>query len=166
VQLSAIVDDDAPLARVQFFVDGLPIGVPLITAPWVTTWNTSGTNAALPHMISARATDLLGRTGASALLSVQVDNGPAISNVTVAAGLTSTSQRVTWSTDMPGDGQVEYGLTTAYGTATPVDALPALRHDMQLTSLAPGAIYHYRVKSRDANGGLATSPDGTFYTLP
>ena len=28
--LSAVVDDDAPIVRVQFFVDGLPVGLSIL----------------------------------------------------------------------------------------------------------------------------------------
>src|SRR5205814_8316910 len=38
--LSAVVDDDQPLARVQFLVDGQPIGTPLASAPYTTEWDT------------------------------------------------------------------------------------------------------------------------------
>jgi hypothetical protein len=166
VQLSAVVDDDVPLARLQFFVDGLPVGPVLTSAPYTATWNSAGFNPLLPHTLSARATDLLGRSGASGLVSVQVDNGPQISNLSVGPGLTATSMRVTWTTDLPSDGQVEFGLGPQYELSTPVDVVADTRHDMQLTGLAPGAVYHFRVRSRDAQGALATSPDATFNTLP
>ncbi|MBV8713895.1 MAG: fibronectin type III domain-containing protein [Chloroflexi bacterium] len=165
-QLSAVVDDDAPIARMQFFVDGLPVGTPVTAAPYTVTWNTAGLSTLVPHTVSARATDVIGRSGASAGVSVQVDNGPLIRSVTMAPGLTATSAQVTWSTDVPADGQVEYGLTTAYELSTPVDLVADTRHQMQLTGLAPGAVYHYRVRSRDANGAAAVSADGVFYTLP
>jgi hypothetical protein len=166
VQVSAVVDDDVPLARLQFFVDGLPVGPVLSSAPYTATWNSAGFNPLVPHTVSARATDLLGRSGASALVDVQVDNGPVISNLSVGPGLTGTSERVTWTTDVPSDGQVEFGLGAAYELSTPVDLVAGTVHDMQLTGLVPGMMYHYRVRSRDAQGAVAISADGTFYTLP
>ena len=165
-QLSAVVDDDAPLARLQFFVDGAPVGPVLTAAPYVATWNSLGLNPLVPHTISARATDVMGRSGASASVAVQVDNGPTLANVGVAPGLTASSARVTWTTDIPADGQVDYGLTTAYELSTPVDLVANSRHEMELTGLAPGAAYHYRVRSRDANGAAAVSADRVFYTMP
>ena len=163
-QLSALVDDDAPLARLQFYVDGVPVGMPLSAAPWQIAWNTTTLNAGVPHTVSARASDVLGRSGTSGMITVQIDNGPRISNVIVAQGLTATSAQITWSTDIPADGQVEYGPTTAYGLSTPVNAVPDVRHDLELTSLASGAVYHFRVRSRDANGALTVSGDSTFFT--
>jgi hypothetical protein len=164
-QLSALVDDDVPVTRLQFYVDGQPVGLPLTAPPFAMAWNTSGVSAQLPHTITARASDALGRTSTSGLLPVQVDNGPVISSVGVAAGLTATSMHVTWATDVVSDAQVEYGPTTAYGLSTPVDGQMENRHDLQLNGLAPGAAYHYRVRSRDANGAAAVSADATFFTL-
>jgi Big-like domain-containing protein/purple acid phosphatase-like protein/fibronectin type III domain protein len=166
VQLSAVIDDDVPLTRVQFFVDGSPVGPVLVSAPYTTVWNSVGLNPLVPHTISARATDAFGRSSTSGIASVQVDNGPAIANVAMGPGLTASSARVTWTTDVPADAQVEYGPTTAYGQASPVNLVPDTRHEVQLTGLAPGAVYHYRVRSRDANGAAAVSLDGVFYTQP
>ena len=163
---SAVVDDDVPLARLQFFVDGLPVGPVLSAAPYRVSWSSLGLNALVPHTITARATDVSGRSGSAGLVSVQVDNGPRLTNIVVAPGLTTSSALVRWSTDVPADGQVDYGVTTAYELSTPVDQVADTQHDMQLTGLAPGSVYHYRVRSRDANGAVATSADGIFYTLP
>jgi hypothetical protein len=164
VTLSAVVDDDTLLARVQFYVDGLPVGSPLVAAPFSMNWDSSQADARLPHTIVARATDMLGRSAASAILSVQVDNGPLISGVSVSLGLTASSARVTWTTDIVSDTQVDFGPTFGYGSSTPVDPRVGWSHEAQLTGLAPGTTYHYRVRSRDANGALAVSQDATFAT--
>jgi hypothetical protein len=162
--LSAAVDDDAPIALVQFLVDGVPVGAPLAAPPYTAVWDTRGVGTNQPHAISARATDVLGRTSTSGVVNVQVDNGPVISRVALSQGLTASSARVSWTTDVLADAQVEYGTTASYGLLTPVDAREDWRHDMQLTGLAPGTIYHYRVRSRDAAGALSTSADATFFT--
>jgi hypothetical protein len=164
VSLWAEVDDDAPIARLQFYVDGLPVGPPLTTAPFAVTWDSSGSNPRLQHMITARATDLFGRSAASGMLSVQVDNGPIIYGSVVSQGLTASSARVTWTTDVLSDGQVEFGPTLGYGASTPVDRRAGWTHEAQLTGLAPGTTYHYRIRSRDANGALTVSQDSTFAT--
>jgi Bacterial Ig domain/Purple acid Phosphatase, N-terminal domain len=164
VALSAVVDDDEPIARLQFFVDGLPVGAPLSTAPYTTLWDSAGFNSSQPHTITARASDMRGRSALSAGLDVQVDNGPKISAVTLTSGLTASSARVRWTTDMLSDAQVELGTTTLYGSATPIDARVGWTHEMELTGLLPGTTYHYRVRSRDANGALAVSQDAIFAT--
>jgi hypothetical protein len=164
VPLSAVVDDDMPLARVQFYVDGLPVGPALLAAPYTVTWDSSTANARLPHTIVARATDMLGRSGTSGMVGVQVDNGPVISAVGMSLGLTASSARVYWTTDVVSDAQVEFGPTLAYGSSTPVDPRIGWSHEAQLTGLVAGTTYHYRVRSRDANGALAMSQDATFAT--
>jgi len=164
VALSALVDDDALIEYVQFFVDGLPLGALVSTAPYTTTWDSTGFNASQPHAITAQASDVRGRLGASGALSVQVDNGPQISALTVTSGLTASSARINWATDMLADAQVEFGPTTTYGSSTPIDARAAWSHEMQLTGLLAGTTYHYRVRSRDANGAVAVSEDATFAT--
>ncbi|TMF02898.1 MAG: hypothetical protein E6I52_08655 [Chloroflexi bacterium] len=164
VPLSAVVDDDAPIVRLQFLVDGEPAGPSQTAEPYSAVWDTRESSPTQLHMISARATDLLGRSTTSGVVSVQVDNGPLISKVTVSPGLTSTSARITWITDVLADGQVEYGPTASYGRATPIDTRVDWRHDMQLTGLAAASTYHYRVRSRDATGALAVSADQTFFT--
>ncbi|MBV9598533.1 MAG: hypothetical protein JOZ87_16935 [Chloroflexi bacterium] len=160
-QLSAVVDDDAPVTRLQFYIDAQAVGAPLTSAPFTLTWSVDALNAGLPHTISARASDALGRSSVSGSVNVQVDNGPVISNVVASPGLTASSARVTWTTDVPADGQVEYGPTTNYGLTTPLNSIADVRHDMQLTGLSDGTTYHYRVRSRDAAGALTLSPDAT-----
>jgi hypothetical protein len=164
VQLSAVVDDDAPLARVQFFVDGVAVGPALASEPYAATWDTARMNPNVPHMISARATDTLGRTGTSSTVSVQVDNGPQISQISVSSGLTATSTHIAWATNVLADAQVEFGPTASYGSSTPLDPRPGVRHEMEVTGLAPATLYHFRVRSRDANGVVAVSLDQVFFT--
>ena len=88
---------------------------------------------------------------------------PAITNVG-SGSVTASGATVTWTTDEPADSQVEYGTTTSYGLATTRDVTMVLAHSQTLTGLAPATPYHFRVKSRDAAGNLATSADSTFTT--
>ena len=85
---------------------------------------------------------------------------PVISNI-VSSGVTANSATINWSTDEVSDSQVEYGLTTAYGQSFPVPPNPALvtSHSVSLTGLTANTTYHYRVKSKDAAGNLATGQD-------
>jgi inosine-uridine nucleoside N-ribohydrolase len=83
----------------------------------------------------------------------------------VSAGSVGTSgATIAWTTDQPADSQVEYGQTTSYGSATPVDSTAVTGHSQQLSGLAANTVYHYRVKSRNAAGQLTTSGDFTFQT--
>lgn len=88
---------------------------------------------------------------------------PIIGNMNVS-GITGTAATVQWDTNEAADSQVEYGTTTAYGSSTTLDPTQTAAHAQTLTSLTPDTEYHYRVKSRDASGNLATSTDATFRT--
>ncbi|MBN1424991.1 fibronectin type III domain-containing protein [Candidatus Fermentibacteria bacterium] len=78
-------------------------------------------------------------------------NAPRILTGPVETAIQPTSVTVVWTTDVPSSSVVEYGLTTTYGT-TVTDATLVTDHAVDLTGLTPGTIYHFRVKSADANG--------------
>lgn len=89
---------------------------------------------------------------------------PIISQVT-AQNLTMSGAQVSWQTDEDSDAQVEFGTTASYGSATTIETQFARIHRFDLVNLAANALYHYRVKSKDAAGNLAVSDDFTFTTL-
>ncbi len=83
----------------------------------------------------------------------------------VAAAPTGTSGAlVSWSTNEPADGVVEYGPSETYGSSTPAETAYATTHSRTIGGLAAATTYHYRVRSRDAGGNTAVSADGTFRT--
>jgi Big-like domain-containing protein/purple acid phosphatase-like protein/chondroitinase B-like protein len=82
----------------------------------------------------------------------------------MAANTTATSATISWTTSEPADSQVEYGPTVAYGSASAVDSTMTANHTVTLNALTAGTAYHYRVKSHDAAGNLATGSDLTFTT--
>jgi glucose/arabinose dehydrogenase len=92
-----------------------------------------------------------------------VDPPPQLSNIAVG-GITNNSAVITWQTDEPADTQVEYGPDSRYGFSSSLDPARATSHQVTLSGLSQGTLYHYRVKSRDAAGNLAVSADSTFIT--
>jgi methionine-rich copper-binding protein CopC len=80
----------------------------------------------------------------------------------VQAGPNGGKATISWTTDENSDTQVEYGPTTAYGFSTPLNTTLVSTHTATISGLTLGTTYHYRVKSRDAWGNLATSGDFTF----
>jgi hypothetical protein len=88
---------------------------------------------------------------------------PTITSVK-AGGVTSSDATITWTTDEPSDSLVEYGTTTAYGSSSAPNASLVTTHSVALTGLSGSTLYHYRVKSKDSSGNLATSADFTFTT--
>ncbi|HVP05113.1 MAG TPA: S8 family serine peptidase [Dehalococcoidia bacterium] len=88
---------------------------------------------------------------------------PGISNV-AATNLTATTGTITWTTDETATSRVEYGLTTSYGTLTPLDSNQVTSHSVNLSGLTASTTYHYHVISTDAANNTATSGDFTFTT--
>lgn len=90
---------------------------------------------------------------------------PTISNVTFS-GLSTTGITIAWTTaNENSNTQVEYGLTSSYGSQTALNASLTSAHTATLSGLSPGTAHHYRVRSRDAAGNLAVSTDNIFTTL-
>ncbi len=93
------------------------------------------------------------------------DTAPPFISAVSASNLTTTGATITWATDEPADGQVDYGLDTNYGSTTPLNTQPVTQHSVTLSGLNASTTYHFRVNSRDAAGHLATSGDFAFTTL-
>ena len=90
------------------------------------------------------------------------DTAPVISGVSATPN--KTSAKVTWTTDVPADSQVEYGLTSGYGFTSFLDTTLVTGHSVNLTGLSRRTTYHYRVFSRNGTGILSVSADFTFIT--
>src|SRR3989338_4590446 len=88
---------------------------------------------------------------------------PIISDVQ-STTITSNSATITWTTNEPSDSQIEYGLTTSYGSQTTSNSNLVTSHSQTITGLTASTLYHYRVKSRDISNNLAISGDFTFTT--
>jgi len=88
---------------------------------------------------------------------------PKIFEVT-AKVINGFSAKFDWVTNEPADAQVEYGLTTSYGSLSPLEPDLIISHTITLKGLEGNKTYHYRVRSRDATGNLGTSGDFIFKT--
>src|SRR2546425_857338 len=166
VTVSASASDNVGVAGVEFRLDGVTLGAEDPVAPYSAIWNPPLATRG-PHSLPAVARDAAGNTATAVGVSVTVANDttpPVISSVS-AFNISSSAATVTWATNEAGDSQVDYGLTTAYGSSTPLNASLLTAHAMTLTGLLATTTYHYRVKSRDAAGNLATSADFTLMTL-
>ena len=71
--MSATASDNVAVASVQFYLDGKPLGAPVSTPPYAVSWNTTEASNA-GHTLTATATDTSGNVGASAPVSVTVQN--------------------------------------------------------------------------------------------
>src|SRR3989449_5746420 len=164
VMVSAGATDNVGIVGVQFKLDGVNLGAEDTTNSYSISWN-STLAANGTHTLTAVARDAAGNTATSAVVSVTVDNTPPIISSVSAFNISSSQATITWATNQASDSQVEYGLTTAYGSSTPLNSSLLTAHAVTLTGLLATTTYHYRVKSRDAAGNLATSADFTLTTL-
>jgi len=92
------------------------------------------------------------------------DTTPPVISSVASSSITSSSAVIAWTTNEAADSQVEYGTTTSYGTSTTLNTALITSHTVNLTGLAASTTYHYRVKSKDAVGNLATGTDNVFIT--
>ncbi len=92
------------------------------------------------------------------------DGTPPVISSVLNSTPTSTSTIISWITDEASSTQVDYGTSNSYGKSTVMVSTPVTLHSQALSGLTAGTLYHYRVKSRDAAGNLATSGDYTFAT--
>jgi hypothetical protein len=88
---------------------------------------------------------------------------PVISSI--SSSPSSSGATITWATNEASDSQIEYGISTSYGSSTALNTALLTSHSQSLTDLTPSTLYHYRVKSKDSSGNLATGTDNTFTTL-
>ncbi|WP_339328421.1 glycosyl hydrolase family 18 protein [Luteimonas aquatica] len=149
-------DSDGSISRVEFFRDGVSLGVDT-SAPYAVTWNNA---AAGGHSLTAVATDNQGATATSAAVSITV-NAP--SNDTTApgvpAGLASPSQTtssisLSWSASADNAGGSGMAGYDVYRNGSLVGSPGSTSYTD--SGLAASTSYSYRVRARD-NAGNASA---------
>ncbi len=152
------------VAGVQFSINGNPIGTEDTTSPYQvpldTTTITNGT-----YQLVATVRDNVGRS-ASSSIPVIVSNPPVISNINASA--TNNSATISWDTlNSDSNSQVLYSVNdTSYNLSSAVDPIRRRNHQVVLSGLLSSKTYHFKVRSIDALGNVATSPtDSVFTTL-
>jgi glucose/arabinose dehydrogenase/PKD repeat protein len=126
------------------------------------TWTLS--NGAGTKTVYVQFRDAAGNWSTAVTDTIVLDTtAPTISGRT-ATNITGTSARITWNTNEGATSQVEYGLTTSYGSLSPLDATLVTAHSVALSGLAPNTTYNYRVISSDAAGNQKGSANSTFET--
>ena len=81
-----------------------------------------------------------------------------------AATPTTSGFQVSWSTNVAANSAVDYGTTASYGSSTATNSTLVTSHQVAVTGLTSGTLYHFRVRSTDASNSSASSPDMTFAT--
>jgi Bacterial Ig domain/GDSL-like Lipase/Acylhydrolase family len=109
--------------------------------------------------------DAAGNWSVSFMGTIVLDTtAPTISGVS-SSNITNNSANINWTTSEGATSQVEYGLTTSYGTLTAVNATLVTAHTLPLSGLAPSTSYKYRVRSKDAAGNETVGSNNSFTTL-
>ena len=155
--------DDVGVAGYQVLRDGSPVG-----NVSTTSFSDISVAPATDYAYTVRAFDAAGNMSASSLpaqvTTPPADTTPPVISAVSAGSVTQTSATVTWTTDETSDSQVEYGTSTSYGSSTPLSGVLVTNHSVSVSGLTASTQYHFRVKSKDASGNLAVSPDATFTT--
>ena len=160
--------------------DGLPNPPAAITFMWSQVSGQGTVDFAAAGALNTQATFaaagsyVLRLTASDSVLSaaddiqIVVNNDltpPVISNV-IANEITVNAAVVRWmTTNELSSSQVEYGLTSGYGSITILDPTLVTTHAQGVSGLASNTLYHYRVLSKDASGNQSVSGDVTFTTL-
>ena len=91
---------------------------------------------------------------------------PKITFGPLAREVSDRAIQISWKTDEPTKGKIDFGSTTSYGQNVE-DSGWTYEHSFVLKELVPGQIYHYRVSATDRFGnGPTRSADQTFTTSP
>ena len=159
VAVQSIALSEGPLGGT--LASSTPIGTSTSTAsgtivysiPWTTTSTANGSTT-----LWALSTDTSNNTS-TASTTVNVENPPTIYGISVSAA--SSSATITWTTNEGASSQVNYGLTSGYGSSTVTSTLTT-SHSITLSGLATSVTYHFQIQSADAGGNTATTPDATF----
>lgn len=106
------------------------------------------------------------RTLETAVEPVLIDNAPPeITNVGVS-GITESTATITMTTNEVAQGQVNYGLSESYGSATPEATDFTTEHSFAISGLAANTVYHYQATAQDEAGNVSNTLDETFTTAP
>lgn len=89
---------------------------------------------------------------------------PVISRLGIEHGL-GGMVRIRCEIDRPALCRLEFGLAPGYG-GTRAGSGPATVHAFELAGLAPGRVYHARLRARSANGTSSSTGDFTFAVDP
>ncbi len=128
----------------------------------------SGLSAGTLYHYRVKSKDAAGNLAVSGnytfTTSAPADTTPPVISGVTSSGISGTGATINWTTNEASDSQVEYGTTASYGSSTALNNAMATSHAQALSGLSAGTLYHYRVKSKDADGNLAISGDYTFTT--
>lgn len=164
VRVAASASDDVGIWVVMLGeASSSPFPLPCLDFDQTSPYETSCQLSEGQHTMIAKAYDFVGNVTIDEI-TVNVDNTPPVHSAIASTSVTGRSATITWTTDEPSDSQVEYGATSAYGSATTLNPTLVTNHSVALRGLTTKTTYHFRVLSKDLAGNLAVSADQTFST--
>jgi chitodextrinase len=114
--------------------------------------------------VYVRYKDAVGNWSSGFSTTIVLDTtAPTISAVS-SSNISANSATVAWTTNEPASSQVEFGLTTGYGTMTTPDSAQVTSHSVVVSGLVANTRYNYRVRSRDAAGNEQFGSNNSFTT--
>jgi hypothetical protein len=122
-----------------------------VTSGWITAYDGSGTVNVSYDTPNAGKTTVTATSGGG--------SGTVYPYLTYRNSPTNSIVVNWWNPNGTGDSSVNYGLTSSYGSTTNVATVTNYHH-VELTGLATGTTYHYRIRSNDGTVGA----DNTFTT--
>ncbi len=127
----------------------------------------SGLAATILYHFRVRSTDALGNESISTdqtFTTLAPDTiPPIISNINVGQ-ITGTSAKISWDTNEPATGQLNYGLTSSYGLGSVTSSTLDLSKSVVVTGLTSETDYHFQITVADAADNTTVSLDQTFQT--
>jgi Bacterial Ig domain len=115
--------------------------------------------------VSVQFMDALGNWSGAFSDTIAVDTTAPTNSGVTSSNVTGNAATITWTTSEPATSQVEYGITTSYGSLTAIDGNLVTSHSVTVGNLSPQTLYDYRVRSRDAAGNEGLSGNRTLTTL-
>lgn len=179
-QIEQTIDTDKALIKIsRNNITPVNGKVPLIDFGLVTKNTGSGLAAFSSGSQALRASDnadtlsLGGSRGGSFVITSQPVSGdhntPQISNIAIS-DIGPTSFTASWQTDEPSTSEVTYGFTENQYIYQVASADLSTTHKITVANspnhpLVHGALLHFRLKSKDKSGNLATSNDKTVHLI-
>lgn len=85
-----------------------------------------------------------------------------INNVEIS--LNNEKATISWETNMPANGRIDFGLSTSYGNYIISQGSTNLDHELNLNNLRSDSVYHFKITSQSTDGQQLSTFDRTFTT--
>lgn len=127
----------------------------------------SGLSAGTTYYFKNGATDSAGNTTNSSLFQVvtlpPADTAAPVISAVSTNSVTNNAYTVTWTTDEPAKGQVDFGPTSSYGQSVTESSFTT-SHSLRVSGVPANAVSHFRVHECDVLNNCTNDVDRTVTT--